>query len=319
MKKIKRVFVLFITGTMLVLDGCSNMPIHYGQIENYPASNNYRRIDDPVLDKELCTLIVAPSLTLRRVDGAGRTWSAPYSVSGCSLRIAAGDRTLMLDYSSSSSRTSMDGEWILTTTYSAEDLNITYEFEPGRTYRVYPVRNIAEKSVTIEIEETAFPVQLGWRMGPYLGWQQGGMANAPMAGLFAIAQAGIAVTADDIFMEFLAEANAGFGYSPFKKESSVYEDENSNDFVDTVDFNGQAGGTVNFYFGKSRKKTGLGIGGGVGVGTDNDLGPTHIPYLRASFFPYSGDFWEHIRLFVDYSFTQEDAWKRFGLGVIFFL
>jgi hypothetical protein len=42
------------------------------------------------------------------------------------------------------------------------------------------------------------------------------------------------------------------------------------------------------------------------------------PYIRASFLPYRGDFWEHIRLFVDYSFTQEDIWKRFGLGVIFF-
>jgi hypothetical protein len=118
-------------------------------------------------------------------------------------------------------------------------------------------------------------------------------------------------------MEFLAEANGGLGYSPFKKDSPIY-DEDVDGFVARFDSNGQAGGTANFYFGKSLKKTGLGFGGGVGVGNDgSDVVP--IPYLRASFLPYSGDFWNHIRLFVDYSFTQEDAWKRFGLGVIFFL
>jgi hypothetical protein len=318
MRNVRRVFILCITGTMIVLGGCDSMPGHYGQIENYPASNHYRQVDDPVPDETLCTLIIDGTLTLARMGEAGQPWNdGSYGyTTGYSLRITAGERTLAFHYDRSSSVTS--GNWIITTESGARGIEVTHEFEPGHTYRVYPIINNAERSVVIGISETSFPVQFGTRIGPYLGWQQG-LINAPLAGLFALAQVGFAVPAGDLSMEFLAEANAGIGYSPFKTESSVYiPPENGEDPVAALDFNLQAGGTVNFYFGKSLKKTGLGLGGGVAWGSGG-ANLVYIPYIRASFFPYEGDFWTHIRLFVDYSFTQEDTWKRLGFGMIFFL
>jgi hypothetical protein len=309
MKKLRRVFLLLAMGIMVVVGGCSHMPAHFGQVENYPASNNYRLIDDPVPEEELCTLVIDGTLELRNMEGTGQRWNGSYwASSGWSMRIAAGERTLGFDYSSSSSTT--NGSWITTTTSSAKGLGITYEFEPGHTYRVYP--DINGKTVTVAINETSFPVQFGWRMGPYLGWQQG-LDKNPFAGLFVLAQAGAMVPVGDIAMEFLAEANAGIGYSPFVE--SVEGEEPV-----PLGGNVQTGGTANFYFGKSGKKTGVGLGGGViwGVGSDSQIGSDPFPYVRASFLPYSGDFWNHIRLFVDYSFTQEDIWKRLGLGMVFF-
>jgi hypothetical protein len=190
------------------------MPIHYGQIDNYPAHNNYQLIDNPVPEEELCTLLIDDTLTLRSLDGPGRigSYGVKHTAGGYSLRIAAGTRTLGFSYFDTSSTTS--GEWITTTTYTANDIGTSYDFEPGRIYSVFPM--VSNASVTIEISETSFPVQLGWRMGPYLGWQQGITAKTPIAGLFALGQAGLVVTAGDISMEFLGEVNAGFGYSPFK-------------------------------------------------------------------------------------------------------
>jgi hypothetical protein len=287
-------FLLFAAGALFVLGGCSHMPVHYGQIENYPASNDYQPVDDPAPEEELCTLVINGTLYLSGIEGTDRSWRGSLGPGfAYYLKIAAGERTLTFDFSATSSRES--GNYIITTTSSADAVNVRYEFEPGHIYTVYPMVNRAENSVSIGIEETSFPVRFGWRMGPYVGWQQGS-ANSPFGGLFALVQAGFTLPAGNSLMEFLAEANAGVGYSPFKKESSVYvapEDgvkEDSAAFVDIIGLNAQAGGTANFYFGKSEKKTGFGLGGGLGLGSDGSNVVT-IPYIRASFLPSKGDFW----------------------------
>jgi hypothetical protein len=140
-------------------------------------------------------------------------------------------------------------------------------------------------------------------MGPYLGWHRN-IQGFPFVGPFILAQVGVAVPAGNSTVEFLAEANAGLlGYNPFEEDSPMFN------------VNAQAGGTANFYFGKSREKIGFGLGGGVGLGTSNTEAVS-IPYVRASFF--HSEPW-HFRLFADYSFAQEnDIWKRFGLGILFF-
>jgi hypothetical protein len=295
-----------------VLGGCSAMPRYYGQIENYPVTNDYKLVDDPAPDEELCTLVIAGTLELVRIGEPGQIWEdGSYGGNGtCYLKITAGERTLEFDYFSSN--TTHTGDWIITETSKANSISITYEFEPGHTYRVFPEIDSAEKSVAIGIEETSFPVRFGWRMGPYLGWHRN-IQGFPFAGPFILAQAGITLPAGSSAMEFLAEANAGLlGYNPFEEGSPLFN------------VNAQAGGTANFYFGKSWKKTGFGLGGGVSLAIDNNDNGSSIPYVRVSFFPsYSRDW--HIRLFADYSFydlipnaQKDELWKRFGAGVLFF-
>jgi hypothetical protein len=320
MKRIRCVFILFVSGTMLVLGGCSQMPRHYGQIENYPASRGYRLVDDPVPNKELCTLLIEEGLILHSIGRSGAI-QGPF-MAGFSLRIAAGERTLVFDYETSSN--SYSGTTTTVTTFRAKDIGVTYTFEPGRTYRVYPSIDNGKKSVSVAIDETSLPVQMGFRMGPYLGWQRG--MKAPFAGVFVLAQAGVMVTADDLSMEFIAEGNAGVGYSPFMKESPAYvENSKLDDFESSTDVSAQTGGTANFYFGKSQKKAGFGLGGGVSwmkldnYNADNaEDNVDTVPYVRASFLlAGAGDPRTHIRLFVDYSFTREVIWKRFGFGMFF--
>jgi hypothetical protein len=303
----KRTVVVGIVCTVLVLGGCSQMPRHFGQIENYPASNDYKLIDDPVSAEELCTLVIDGTLTLKGMGELGQIQWDAYGLSGAAyyLKITAGKKTLVFDYFSSS-RTNT-GDWIIITTSKAKGIGITYEFEPGHTYEVFPIYN-AEGSVPIGIKETSFPVRLGWRMGPYLGWHRS-PSGFPFVGPFILAQGGVTIPAGNSTMEFLAEANAGaLGYNPFEEDSSLFNP------------SAQVGGTANFYFGKSWKKTGIGLGGGVTlVGFDSNSNALVVPYARVSFFP-SNIMDCHIRLFADYSFAQEDElWKRFGLGVLFFL
>jgi hypothetical protein len=301
----KKSFVFLLSGAALLvglmLIGCSDMPRHYGQIENYPSSNDYRRVDDPAPEEELCTLIIDSSLRFKGSKGnnyKGSKYSAYY------LKIAAGERQLVFDYWHSSSWD--DGRYIHTTTSSAKGIAAYHEFEAGRTYSVYPV--ISGGRVSIGIEETSFPVRPGWRMGPYIGWHRN-TSGVPSLSPSVLLQLGLTAPFGNNAMEFIAEGNLGFiGYSPFDEE-----------YIAPFNINAQIGGTANFHFGKSLKKTGFGLGGGVGFEHNGNSEATfHVPYARFSFFPGSVDW--HIRLFADYSFAQEDPlWRRLGVGAVFFM
>jgi hypothetical protein len=72
------------------------MPRHFGQIENYPLSNDYELVDDPLPDEELCTLVLASTLTLVRMGEPGQIWlDGSYGGDEVSfLKIAAGDNSL---------------------------------------------------------------------------------------------------------------------------------------------------------------------------------------------------------------------------------
>jgi hypothetical protein len=247
----RSVFVLFAAGALFVLSGCSCMPTHFGQIENYPASNDYQLVDDPAPDEEMCTLIIDGGLTLTGIIdiSSKRLAGGSYASWESYLQITAGERTLTFDYSSTSSNDS--GGYTIITTSSAEDIDVTYEFEPGHTYKVFPRINYTENSVVIEIEETSFPVRFGFRMGPYLGWHRS-TSGFPFTGPFILVQTGVAAPIGNSIMEFMAEANLGFiGYHPFEEDASMFN---------TI--NAQAGGTANFYFGKSLKKMGLALAAG---------------------------------------------------------
>jgi hypothetical protein len=301
----KNSFILTMLGMTLVLGGCASiMPPHYGQIENYPRSNGYKQIDSPVPDEELVTLRLGSSLTLRQI-GPG-TWREGSFAGGSILKISPGERRLRFHYYTSSSTTS--GNWTTTTSHTA-DPEITYTFEPGRIYRVTAEtqRTSEGNMVYIDIEELdGLPPLFGARLGLIPGWLLSADSNVPFAGIFAFAQMGVETVHGDSPAEFLAEGSIGAGYRPWT------------DFPDAepgLDAGLQLGGTVNFFLGKSEKRSGFGLGGGVVLSMAEGRN-AHIPYVRASYFPAGVDW--HVRLFTDYYFTQEDPLKRFGLGVALF-
>jgi hypothetical protein len=280
----KKAIVLLVVGTVFVLAGCADlMPVHYGQAAT------------PEPGVELCTLIVDSGLKILGYD-----WnSEPVLEVSSILQIPAGTHILVFDYESTSkSRTSVDYQTsrITTTTTSAKGITVTHEFQPGKKYYANAVVNAQAKTIAVEISETSLPMMAGARLGLFPGWLNG-FNNLPISGLFVDLETGFTTTGNTP-VEFMIESNAGFGYSPFDE---------------TWSYNLQGGGTANIYFGKSRKKTGFGLGGGVSRGMDWS---TWNPYARLSFFPYTKLF--YLRLFADYSFTEEDMLKRFGLGIQFF-
>jgi hypothetical protein len=273
--------VLIAAGTMAALAGCNSiMPVHYGQVEQ------------PEPGEELCTLIIDSALELNY-------WGHDRYSNVSILQIPAGVHGLTFDYIGISTATTPSR--IITTTSTAENIPVTYEFLPGRRYKAEPVfsRTGNQERVGVEITETSIPVRAGVRFGIFPGWLVGNSGQQEL-GVHVSVQAGL-VTTGNIPVEFMAEGNIGAGYNFF------------------ADFTIQGGGTVNAYFGKSKEKTGLGIGGGVGLSYPDGYSadPVYIPYVRASFYPYSDDWF--MRLFVDYSFSQEDLWKRFGLGMQIFV
>jgi hypothetical protein len=310
MKRMRRVLVLFAAMTAFVLAGCNGMPAHYGQIAA------------PEPGTEFCTMIIPSILRIthpsfRHQFGAIAFWSV--------VQIPAGTHELVFDYRTSWS--SQSGSTVTTTTEWADGMSVVHEFQPGKRYEAVPVQS--GRSVRVEIKETERAILGGVRFGLFPGWLSGS-GNAPVGGIYATVQGGI-TTAGSIPVEVLAEGNVGIGYAPLTDTMNALGEINS-ESKGAPDYNMQFGGTVNAYFGKKKKKAGLGLGGGLSLGGEAkvinewtwDDGSIHInrewvdiwkPYVRLSFFPPSEN---NIRLFMDYSFTDEDLIKRLGFGAQFF-
>ena len=271
--------------TVLITASCTTTTTYHGQY------------DKSVPREEQATLIIPTTLTSVRLNGSslgglgfreGGNGLGNYNI----IKIPSGLHTITANFYQVNNSTS--GGWETTTTLTASGLEITHDFYPGQSYKIWV--SVWSDTVSLSIEESssaAEPMDLYIGGGKVIGrYPQEGEPNGNFGAVIIDYQGGI----------FFPSGNTIWG---------LYFIDVGFAFGDGLNI--RAGASSDVFFGQGAYLPGVGLGGGIYILPKED--PKIVPYIRTSFLVRSPFF--RTRLFTDFYIRNNDNfWDYFGLGVL---
>jgi hypothetical protein len=254
--------------------------------------------------KEQVTLMMPSTLYNVRLDGqlvSGLTQQSPFGMALQNIKkIPPGFHTITADY-----KLTTEGQ-VLRTTTTAGGLEISFDFEPGHSYKIKVIRSSRYVSLSVENHKGSFfdggyLVGAGYMMGTDNSTSD---QRSNFVGLAADVVGGSFSPAGKTIWAFnFLDAGIALGMDP-----------------STMAFAGRPriGASADLYFGQKNILPGLGLGGGIlllSYKDGNDEKYKISPYARGTF-TLRGK--KQARLFVEYYFeNQDDLLKQFGAGLLF--